>query len=1029
MNPNDYAACDLIVRATLVLALPWAIGLLWRRASAADRHLMWSLTLAALIVLPVCRIGLPEWRVAVLPAAASAPPLPVVVPVATDRVPAHAWNQVPGFLPNQAPEPKPADAVAGPTPETTVTASAPFGISILFWVWIAGAGLLLARVAVRHLALALSARRWSELTDPAIIALTRRAARQFHVGVPRILQADSHTMPIVWCWRRPALVLPGTVSTWRHEQLWAVLLHELAHIRRRDCLTQLVGQIACAFYWFHPLAWLALAQMVRERERACDDLVLGAGVRPSDYTTTLIAVAREYRESRILQPALPVARASRLRERIQAILDSGKQRRLLHAPSAFVLSLVLLTIGAFIGIVQPTARALASPLADDQGASTSSQAKDHKVTVTVRDANGKAVPKATVYLLTPPEERLHQLLKPREGKGEGPVVRAQGTTDAQGEVKLVTSIDVDSLTGDRNPTNEAPMGIIARAPTGETAMMRLRIDQSTATLDLPPETQIEGKLLTPEGAPAKNVQVHQEWFYCPAKGVKNLEGLHCPAPRAGSRQPQDYPPYWPPDVKTGDDGTFRIHAVPAGGNTQLAIVSDDFSRERISVQTVEQSNEHEPRDKRMVSPHFTYRLLPPRIFEGTITGKDTGKPLPDMVVQLTAFQKHGGQPVTTITDAQGHYRIGCEHADWFYDITIYPPQRSGYLGLRWELERWPAPTNTVMKKDFALPRGQLVEGRVIAQPSDQPVAEASVMYQPQAGNKAYRRGFAKFDYELRNPTLTDRDGKFVITVLPGVGFLLAESAGPYARVKLATSETGSHQDVFPQGYARIDVPEEGKTPHVEITVKQGIALEARALQPNGEPVPWVQASCRSQNSWHMHRWDGGNRFEGGVFRLPDCVPGQQYHVLFLQPELKLGAIADLVADASGKPIDVRLQPTASIFGRVTRKDGSPASDIQTYAQVRLTAEDGAIPADHFDSNQWGFYSNLLGVNVHRQLLGHEDRTNSKGEFRLTCLIPGASNYFVASKHPYAVVKTLAALKPGESRDLGTLVLMKQKPGK
>jgi uncharacterized protein (TIGR03067 family) len=359
MNLYDHSAGDLIVRATLVLVVPWIIGLLWRRASAAERHLMWSLALAALIVLLVCRIGLPELRLAVLPAASSPAPLPVAAPSATPPVPERASNQAPRSLPNQAPKVSHADMVVAPMSEAAETVSAPLRISILAWVWIAGAVLSLALVGVRHFALGFGARRWSELTDPAIIVLTRRAAEKLHVSLPRVLEAEPQAMPMVWCWRRPTLALPATASGWPPEQLWAVLLHELAHIKRRDCLTQFVGQIACAVYWFHPLAWLALAQMVRERERACDDLVLGAGVRPSDYTSTLVAVAREYRENRILRRALPVARPSHLRERIQAILDTGRQRKVLGARSALVLSLTLVAAGAFIATAQPTARAVA----------------------------------------------------------------------------------------------------------------------------------------------------------------------------------------------------------------------------------------------------------------------------------------------------------------------------------------------------------------------------------------------------------------------------------------------------------------------------------------------------------------------------------------------------------------------------------------------------------------------------------------------------------------------------------------------
>ncbi len=85
----------------------------------------------------------------------------------------------------------------------------------------------------------------------------------------------------VW---RPFVLLPQSHADWPEDRCHSVLLHELAHIARRDVQKQWLACLACAIFWMHPLAWLAAWRLRVERERACDDAVLSLGTRPSDYS-------------------------------------------------------------------------------------------------------------------------------------------------------------------------------------------------------------------------------------------------------------------------------------------------------------------------------------------------------------------------------------------------------------------------------------------------------------------------------------------------------------------------------------------------------------------------------------------------------------------------------------------------------------------------------------------------------------------------------------------------------------------------
>src|SRR5258706_596287 len=72
------------------------------------------------------------------------------------------------------------------------------------------------------------------------------------------------------------------------------LLRRSSRLRcaRRDLLAQTIAQVACCLYWFHPLAWLALRELRKEREQACDDGVLRIGVPAHEYASHLMELAR-----------------------------------------------------------------------------------------------------------------------------------------------------------------------------------------------------------------------------------------------------------------------------------------------------------------------------------------------------------------------------------------------------------------------------------------------------------------------------------------------------------------------------------------------------------------------------------------------------------------------------------------------------------------------------------------------------------------------------------------------------------------
>ena len=130
---------------------------------------------------------------------------------------------------------------------------------------------------------------------------------------------------MTWGAIRPVILLPAYVEDWAEEQRDVVIRHERAHIERRDWLWQGFAQVMTAVFWFHPLVWLAAAQMRQEAEHAADDATLATGVQAPDYADRLMAVARQ------IQGSTP---ASRCRDGSAARVDVSHRGHIGYCPDA-----------------------------------------------------------------------------------------------------------------------------------------------------------------------------------------------------------------------------------------------------------------------------------------------------------------------------------------------------------------------------------------------------------------------------------------------------------------------------------------------------------------------------------------------------------------------------------------------------------------------------------------------------------------------------------------------------------------------
>jgi hypothetical protein len=222
---------------------------------------------------------------------------------------------------------------------------------------------VLARLLVGTLGVWRAARRAAPADDPAWVMLVQRIARELGIRRPvTLLIGRTGTVPVTWGVVYPVVLLPADADGWSEERRRAVLLHELAHVERFDALTHVLGQLALALFWFDPLVAYGVRRMRAERERACDDLVLAVGTRPTEYADDLLDLVRSLGEAPAPAAALAMARRSEFEGRLLAILDPAVPRgRTSRRATALAGAVVLLAVVPLAGMRPVVARPTAPP--------------------------------------------------------------------------------------------------------------------------------------------------------------------------------------------------------------------------------------------------------------------------------------------------------------------------------------------------------------------------------------------------------------------------------------------------------------------------------------------------------------------------------------------------------------------------------------------------------------------------------------------------------------------------------------------
>jgi beta-lactamase regulating signal transducer with metallopeptidase domain len=283
----------------------------------------------------------------------------------------------------------PASSVAPPVSTPPVRSLASRAAPL---AWLCGSVLLCGIAIGRGGEIHRRLRRTSAVPSDEILSLVERISDR--IGLKhgaRVLVTSTDIGPMVVGIRRPTIFLPATLlRQLRPPQLEAVLAHELAHVRRRDTWVAALQLAAQTLWWFHPMVWWMNRQLVRERERSCDEeVVVTLEGKRAQYARSLLNVLEARHR---LEPlwGYPAVRPVELtRRRLEEIM---KRKSMVHAraPRWTWMIAALLAI-----VILPSAR---RPAVARQGDETKSpRVAQNAPQVTERNSEAKRPPTILSY--------------------------------------------------------------------------------------------------------------------------------------------------------------------------------------------------------------------------------------------------------------------------------------------------------------------------------------------------------------------------------------------------------------------------------------------------------------------------------------------------------------------------------------------------------------------------------------------------------------------------------------------------------
>jgi TonB family protein len=377
---------ELLLRSGVVLAAGELLRLLCFHSGPGVRFRIRSLTIGLLAVLPVLASLLPVIEIPLWHTAQSAAKVTISetihLPIGGQRSFALPWLPIiwaTGFLVALAP-------------------------AVIGWFTVRGIR--------RHATMPRGFEWQGMLTELCALAPMRK--------VPGVRCSEKLRAPITAGILRPEILLPAGCDEWPEDRRRAALLHELAHVRRRDVAVQLFVHAIAALWWFQPLVWMTRRGIRREGELACDAEVMLAGMRPSAYADVLLETAKDIRNSgHTFGPAIGMATRGDLERRLQVILNPPAIARSSGRVVTAIVTLIAIASAASataFHLNQNSEGGLAMKRTVMAGLLASVGLSAATVSGTLIDITGGAIPNAKIVLYSPDSGMKQEAVSGSDGK-------------------------------------------------------------------------------------------------------------------------------------------------------------------------------------------------------------------------------------------------------------------------------------------------------------------------------------------------------------------------------------------------------------------------------------------------------------------------------------------------------------------------------------------------------------------------------------------------------------------------------------